>query len=70
MPVAPHQSVFKDEAKLDINYVPRRLPHRGKEHRLLMEFFNFLLKFPGKMTQRAIITGESEARGGFTTVKW
>lgn len=56
--MAPHQSVFKDEAKLDINYVPRRLPHRGKEHRLLMEFFNFLLKFPGKMTQRAIITGE------------
>ncbi len=58
MPVAPHQSVFKDETKLDINYVPRRLPHREKEHRLLMEFFNFLLKFPEKMTQRAIITGE------------
>jgi cell division control protein 6 len=56
--VTPHQSVFKDEAKLDINYVPRRLPHREKEHRLLMEFFNFLLQFPEKMTQRVIITGE------------
>jgi cell division control protein 6 len=56
--VAPHQSVFKDETKLDINYVPRRLPHREKEHRLLMEFFNFLLKFPERMTQRVIITGE------------
>ena len=56
--MAPRQSVFKDEAKLDINYVPRRLPHREKEHRLLLEFFNFLLQFPERMTQRAIITGE------------
>jgi len=56
--VAPHHSVFKDEAKLDINYVPRRLPHREKEHRLLMEFFNFLLRFPERMAQRVIITGE------------
>jgi cell division control protein 6 len=56
--VTPHQSVFKDEAKLDINYVPRRLPHREKEHRLLMEFFNFLLHFPERMTQRVIITGD------------
>jgi cell division control protein 6 len=55
--VAPYRSVFKDEAKLDINYVPRRLPHREKEHRLLMEFFNFLLQFPERMTQRVIITG-------------
>jgi cell division control protein 6 len=54
----PHRSVFKDEAKLDINYVPRRLPHREKEHRLLMEFFNFMLRFPERMTQRVIITGE------------
>jgi len=56
--VTPYRSVFKDEAKLDINYVPRRLPHREKEHRLLMEFFNFLLRFPERMTQRVIITGE------------
>jgi cell division control protein 6 len=56
--VTPHQSVFKDESKLDINYVPRRLPHREKEHRLLMEFFNFLLRFPERMTQRVIITGD------------
>ena len=52
------QSVFKDEAKLDINYVPRRLPHREKEHRLLMEFFNCLLRFPERMAQRVIITGD------------
>jgi cell division control protein 6 len=50
--------VFKDESKLDINYVPRRLPHREEEHRLLMEFFNFLLRFPERMAQRVIITGD------------
>ena len=50
--------MFKDEAKLDINYVPNRLPHREKEHRLLMEFFDFLLHFPERMTQRVIITGD------------
>ncbi len=56
--MTPYRSVFKDESKLDINYVPRRLPHREKEHRLLMEFFNFLLHFPERMTQRVIITGD------------
>jgi cell division control protein 6 len=56
-PVKSHPSVFKDEAKLDINYVPHRLPHREKEHRLLMEFFDYLLRFPERMTQRVIITG-------------
>lgn len=53
-----HKSVFKDETKLDINYVPPRLPHREKERRLLMEFFNFLLNFPERMTQRVIIIGD------------
>jgi cell division control protein 6 len=57
-PVKHHQSVFKDEAKLDINYVPPSLPHREKEHRLLMEFFDFLLRFPERMAQRVIITGD------------
>ena len=52
------KSVFKDESKLDINYIPKTLPHREKEHRLLMEFFNFLLQFSERMSQRVIITGE------------
>ena len=54
----PHQSVFKDEAKLDINYIPQKLPHREKEHRLLMEFFSFILRYPERMAQRVIITGD------------
>ena len=56
--MAPHQSVFKDEAKLDINYVPQKLPHREKEHRLLMEFFSFILRYPERMSQRVIVTGD------------
>jgi len=53
-----HQSVFKDEAKLDINYIPQKLPHREKEHRLLTEFFSFILHYPERMSQRVIITGD------------
>ena len=53
-----HPSVFRDESKLDINYIPSRLPHREKERRLLTEFFSFLLKIPDKMAQRVIVTGE------------
>ena len=53
-----HPSVFRDESKLDINYIPSRLPHREKERRLLTEFFSFLLNIPDKMAQRVIVTGE------------
>jgi cell division control protein 6 len=51
-------SVFRDESKLDISYVPYRLPHRKRELRLLTEFFNFVLQFPDRMTQRILITGD------------
>jgi len=55
--VLRRRSVFRDETKLDINYVPVKLPHREAEMRLLMEFFNFALESPGKMAQRVLITG-------------
>ncbi len=51
------QSVFRDETKLDINYIPQRLPCRDRELRMLMGFFNFALQSPGKMAQRILITG-------------
>jgi archaeal cell division control protein 6 len=54
----PYQSVFKDESKLDINYVPQKLPHREKEQRLLTEFFSFILHCPDRMSQRVILTGD------------
>jgi cell division control protein 6 len=52
-----HLSVFKDESKLDINYVPFRLPHRGPQLDLLNKFFRFVIESPGKMTQRVLIVG-------------
>lgn len=56
-PVSQYRNVFRDETKLDINYVPHRLPHRDRELRLLGEFFSFILQFPGKMAQRVLIIG-------------
>ncbi len=53
-----NHSVFSDETKLDINYIPNRLPHRDKEYRLLMEFFSFLTRYPDRMAQRVIVTGD------------
>ena len=51
-------SVFKDEGKLDINYVPSRLPHRDLQLNLLNQFFRFTIESPGKMTQRVLIVGK------------
>jgi len=56
--VAPHQSIFKDESKLDINYIPQVLPHRDSQQRLLLEFFGFILRCPERMSQRVILTGD------------
>jgi cell division control protein 6 len=56
--VPQYRSIFRDETKLDINYVPYRLPHREAEMRLLTEFFSFTLQAPEKMAQRAIIVGD------------
>jgi len=50
-------SVFKDESKLDVNYIPPSLPHRGAQLSLLDQFFRFAAESPGKMTQRVMITG-------------
>ena len=53
-----YSSVFKDESKLDINYVPSHLPHREKQLNLLNQFFRFTVENPGKMTQRVLVTGK------------
>ncbi len=53
-----YSSVFKDESKLDINYVPSRLPHRESHMRLLNQFFRFAVETPGKMTQRVLVVGK------------
>jgi len=53
-----YSTVFRDESKLDINYVPSRLPHREEQLNLLNQFFRFATESPGKMTQRVLITGK------------
>lgn len=52
-----HSSVFKDETKLDINYIPSELMHRKAQAELLAQYFRYTMETPGKMTQRVIITG-------------
>ena len=52
-----YSSVFKDESKLDINYVPQHLIHRKLQFNLLNQFFRFAVESPGRMTQRALIMG-------------
>ncbi len=53
-----YASVFKDEAKLDINYTPVKLQHRGFQLQLINQYFRHAVEAPGKMTQRVIITGK------------
>jgi len=53
-----YYTVFKDETKLDINYIPSRLLHRLNELNLLNQFFSFVLRFPGKMSQRVLVSGK------------
>lgn len=56
--MSTRRTVFRDETKLDINYIPYKLPHREAELRLLMEFFSFALQSPEKMAQRVLIAGD------------
>jgi len=56
--MCPHVSVFQDETKLDINYVPSRLLHRETQFNFLNQFFRFATESPGKMTQRVLIVGK------------
>lgn len=51
-------TVFKDESKLDINYIPTRLSHRDSQLNLLTRFFQFAIESPGQMAQRVLIVGK------------
>ncbi|MBD3206793.1 AAA family ATPase [Candidatus Bathyarchaeota archaeon] len=52
-----HQSVFIDEAVLDISYVPRAILHRENELRMLESLFDNMVTAPYEMSQKAIILG-------------
>lgn len=61
-------SLFKDEAKLDINYIPDELPHREKELSLLSQLFLGLITNPNSISRKVLITGKTGI-GKTVTVK-
>ena len=61
-------SLFKDESKLDLNYIPEKLPHRDKELYLLSQLFLTLITNPNSISRRVLITGKTGV-GKTVTVK-
>ncbi|MFX1384716.1 MAG: Cdc6/Cdc18 family protein [Promethearchaeota archaeon] len=52
-------TIFKDETKLDMNYIPERLPYREKELSLLSQLFLILLTHPNSISRKILITGRT-----------
>ncbi len=50
-------TLFIDESKLDINYIPEDLPHRDKEIILLSQLFLLLITQPNSVSRKVLITG-------------
>lgn len=61
-------SIFKDERKLDMNFIPDELPHRNKELSLLSQLFLTLLTNPNEISRKILITGKTGI-GKTVTVK-
>jgi len=61
-------SIFLDESTLDINHVPKRLPHREKELSLLSQLFLTLITNPYSISRTILITGKTGI-GKTATVK-
>ena len=53
----PSSRIFRDESKLQIDYVPRKLPHREEQMRRLRDYFRPYLMNPGSMFVRVILLG-------------
>lgn len=62
------EAIFKDESKLDINFIPDKLPHREKEISLLSQLFLNLIKQPNKISRKVLIVGATGI-GKTVTVK-
>ncbi|MCK4286177.1 MAG: cell division control protein Cdc6, partial [Candidatus Lokiarchaeota archaeon] len=52
-------SLFLDEGKLDMNYIPDNLPHRDKELSLLSQLFLALITNPNSISRKILITGRT-----------
>ena len=61
-------SLFIEENKLDINYIPDLLPHREKELSLLSQLFLTLITNPNLISRKIVITGKTGV-GKTVTVK-
>ena len=49
--------IFRDEEKLSPEYVPKALPHRERELKLLKTFFSGVVSGTSRISTRVIITG-------------
>lgn len=61
-------TLFKDESKLDISFIPNKLPHREKELSLLSQLFLALITNPNSISRKILITGRTGI-GKTVTVK-
>jgi cell division control protein 6 len=61
-------SLFEDESKLEMNFVPEELPHREKELSLLSQLFITLISNPNSISRKILITGKTGI-GKTVTVK-
>jgi len=52
-------SLFKNESKLDNNFIPKRLPHRDKELSLLSQLFLVLITNPNSISRKILIIGKT-----------
>lgn len=50
--------IFRDESKLDVDYVPRSLPHREDQIKLLREYFKPFIANPGSIFVKVILLGD------------
>ncbi|MHA1751408.1 MAG: ORC1-type DNA replication protein [Candidatus Helarchaeota archaeon] len=50
-------TIFKDESKLSINYIPSILPHRENELKNLINEFRVIIEHPMKANRKVLITG-------------
>ena len=62
--------LFKNEGVFDIEYVPERLPHRGRQLEELVRVFGPILERPGEIARRVLVIGDIGTGKTVTTKKF